>query len=67
MQFTPIVLALVSNKKKGALTQLGVPLKVKFVLGVIWTQSSNDLLSLKVTLWSSPPLKNRRNLKFMQA
>lgn len=36
MQLTPIVLALVSNKKKGALTQLGVPLKVKFVLGVIW-------------------------------
>lgn len=51
MQFTPIVLALVSNKKKGTLTELGVPLKVKFVLGVIWIQSSNDLLPLKVTLW----------------
>ena len=45
VQFKYVVLALVSKRKKGGLTQTGVLLKVNFLFGVIWTESSNNLLS----------------------
>ena len=56
------VIALVSKRKKGSLTQKCMPLKIKLVFDVIWTESSNDLLPLKVPLWQLPPHKNSKGL-----
>lgn len=47
MQLISAVLALI-NKKKGKLTQMGMPLKVTFVLALFGQSTSNDLLLLKV-------------------
>lgn len=49
VQFKLIVVALVSRKKRGSLTQSDMTLKMKFDFGIIWTDASN-LIAIKVSI-----------------